>query len=172
MSCSIVSTAWGYQPKGYGFICGIKGGRFSPHAIDTHGSGLSTAVRLAVKELFDGGQDVYWTPQTFSVPRRLKEHALQGRLLYADLDAAPLDKLPIEPSVLWQSSKGRHQALWLLTKQLEPHDLELMNRRMTYSAGADRHCWDLAHLMRVPGTLNYKRETPEEVRLLWERWEI
>lgn len=152
---------WRDQPEGYGCV-----------AFGNKARGLWQEVFYPISELHaivlsaPDEADVYFCPLTFYQKKRRKEYVLKSRWLYADLDEAPLDKLPLKPTHLWRTSNGRHQALWGLADYVEPQDLEKWNRLMTNKSKADKSGWDLTQLLRIPGTHNYKRSVPEDVVLL------
>ena len=123
--------------------------------------------------------DLYWCPMLFSEDNRRTEVAKEEYCLWADLDEA--DPRNIEkrwrPSVAWQTSPGRYQALWLLE---DPEEEDLYgasqkgadNQRMTRMVDADPSGWDTTQLLRLPGWTNHKSqyevdgEFPKG-RLLW-----
>jgi len=115
--------------------------------------------------------DVYFCPNFFKRPRRRKDLVLPSRWLYADLDTVvPLDDDSLlSPTIAWESSPGRYQALWQMDKWLDPEQHSDLNRRLTYKLGADKGGWDITQVLRVPGTLNHKYTDVPLVKLLWER---
>lgn len=160
------AAVWAKQPRGYAFMGARYRGHWTFYAYDSHE--LKADPRdWELKE----GEDFYFCPIVFSKPERKREYAMPSRWLYADLDYAPLEELPLEPSCVWRTSKDRHQALWLLTREMSPEEIEQINKRMTYAGHADKSGWDLSQLLRIPGTINFKRNEPEKVELLWERWD-
>jgi hypothetical protein len=110
--------------------------------------------------------DVYFCPHGFSEPKRKKEFAVPPRVLYADLDEADPHLLKVTPSIAFESSPGRFVGLWIMDKEVT----EELNRRLSYSIGADKSGWDFTQVLRVPGTRNYKYSSEPEVTLLWEKW--
>lgn len=110
--------------------------------------------------------DLYFSPLTFTHPGRERDHAKPSRWLFADLDEARLDDLPIWPTIIWRTSGQRHQALWLLTKPVSPRIHEQLNSMLTYVSGADRSGWDLTQVLRVPGSMNHKYDPPQRVKLV------
>lgn len=80
---------------------------------------------------------------------------------WADLDSCPPSNLLVKPSISVITSKGRFQALWRLDRPVAPEIAEDISRRIAYhhkDQGADVSGWDLAQLLRVPYTPNYKYE--------------
>lgn len=123
--------------------------------------------------------DLYWCPMLFSEDKRQVAFAQEEYCLWADLDEADPRKIDKRwrPSVAWETSPGRYQALWLLA---DPNEEDLYgasqkgadNQRMTRLIGADPSGWDTTQLLRLPGWTNHK--TQYEVdgefprgRLLW-----
>jgi RecA-family ATPase len=111
--------------------------------------------------------DIYFCPQLFSKPKRLKEYALPTHWLWADLDPIHPDKLKIKPTIAWESSPGRFQALWLLDKEIPAEDAAQLSRRIAFSEGADKGGWDVTQVLRIPGSRNHKYKMAPPVKLLW-----
>lgn len=110
-------------------------------------------------------EDLYWCPVIFSEPHRQENLAQEEFSLWADLDEADPHRIEAQwkPSVAWETSPGRYQALWLLADPVE-EDLYGAaraageNRLMTHMLGADPSGWDITQLLRVPGWANHKPE--------------
>ena len=115
------------------------------------------------------GADIYFSVLSFSGARR-KENALPGNWLWADLDeTSPFDiEVEIRPTIAWQSSPGRYQALWQLSQEMSAKVLEQTNQLLTYKVGADKGGWSVTKVLRIPGTKNYKYEDAPDVKLLWD----
>ena len=112
--------------------------------------------------------DLYFAPCLFTEPFRRGTYALPGRWLYADLDEVNPNDLPdLRPTVAWETSPGRYQAMWLLRKKLPPEILSALNQRVTYFTEADKGGWSVTKVLRVPGTVSHKRAKPFRVNLLW-----
>ena len=110
---------WSYQPIGYGFLCV----RHTNTSWETRA--VTDTDELLVPE--DVG-DVYFTPNTFREPRRVRELMLPSRWLYADLDAVDPREFEerLHPTVAWETSPNRFQALWL-TQSLRPESHQKLN---------------------------------------------
>lgn len=107
--------------------------------------------------------DLYWCPSLFEHPRRQMEVAMDEHCLWADLDETdPRTIADYPPSMAWETSPGRYQAVWLL----QPGSGDLQgaswqggeNQRLTYYVGADPGGWDTTQALRIPGWLNHKPE--------------
>lgn len=102
------------------------------------------------------GHDLYFTPRTFRNERRVKESALSTRLLYADVDHT--HSLPVQPTYYWLTSKSSTQAIWVMKHPVDERRWEALNRAMTQICGADPGGWSSTKLLRVPGSINWKRK--------------
>jgi hypothetical protein len=124
--------------------------------------------------------DVYFAPNLFKVCKRREEHVKKSCWLYADLDtvnpreishlATRADKSireDLSPSIAWESSPNRFQAMWKLDEHIKRKRHKEMNQHLSYLIGADKGGWDITQVLRVPGTINHKYEEKPEVRLLW-----
>jgi hypothetical protein len=122
--------------------------------------------------------DLYWCPSIFEKKVRQLQHAMDEHALWADLDTVNPEEIDEQyrPTVAWESSPGRYQALWLITGG----DLQGAswpgneNQKLTYYLGADHSGWDTTQLLRIPGWDNHKPEykdanngNPVSGRLLW-----
>ena len=110
------------------------------------------------------GKDLYFCPLPFNEPKRSKASVSRSRLLWSDIDHA--DPYKVEPSILWESSPGRHQGLWILPKTVLPEEAAEQSRRMAYFIGADKGGWDLTQVLRIPGTHNNKYKEKPLVKLI------
>lgn len=181
---TLISRAWGKQ-KGYAFFPCVSG-----TAKD------KTERRLSYREgpaFFwprdkdkilehmrqHQGDDLYWCPSLFEEKRRVMELAMDEHALWADLDEVDPNKIDHEyrPTIAWESSPGRYQALWLITSG----DMQGAswpgneNQKLTYFLGADASGWDTTQLLRIPGWRNHKPDyrannggQAVQGRLLWK----
>jgi len=171
---SILNRVWGKQ-KGVVFISTKDRRRNSWRDHSFHWPEDKDKIADFVDKVGDD-RDVYWAPAVFKgkikkdgYPSRSKKDVKNLRYLYADLDTVHPSKCFIKPSIAWESSPGRYQAVWLLTRPVRPKDHETLNQRMTYAIGADKSGWDLTQVLRVPGTLNHKYVERPMVRVMWSR---
>lgn len=102
-------------------------------------------------------KDVYFSCYLSSCDDASKACALPTRTISADLDAADLATIPIQPSIIVKTSHERHQGFWILTEEATNH--ETLSRRLTYSIqDADPTGWPIGKKVRFPNTLNHKYE--------------
>ena len=124
----------------------------------------------SIIELVNKGRDVYFAPVNFHGPRRA-ENAMKVSWVWADLDFVHPEKLKLRPTIAWQSSPGRYQALWELSEHVPPEDAAECGKRMAYAEGADKGGWDITQVLRIPGTRNFKYPSAPTVELLWDEEE-
>lgn len=113
--------------------------------------------------------DRYFCPVVFSAPKRQKEYALPTNVLWADLDPVHPDDCRLRPSIAWESSPGRYQAIWFLTQDVDPNEASALSKRIAYADGGDHSGWDLTQVLRIPGTRNFKYDSAPEGKLLWAK---
>jgi hypothetical protein len=104
---------------------------------------------------------------------------LHADIDYKDHDLAPeeirrhLDQTLLPASLVIETGGGLH-GYWLF-HEAEPATpetivrVEAALRRLADHIGGDPQVAECARLMRIPGTRNYKRETPVAVRVLHDR---
>ena len=120
-------------------------------------------------------EDLYYSVAQFAKRGRRIEDVLPSVWLWADLDEVhptAAAKLGFLPTVAVESSPGRYQALWRLTREVSPGNLERLNRGLTYALDADRGGWDLTQVLRIPGTRNFKYPEAPLVKLMWHKPEL
>jgi hypothetical protein len=130
-----------------------------------------TEVSRRVDGCLRDGESLYFSVCQFTERGRAYETALPSHWLWADLDevdpAVGARALGLLPSLAWESSPGRWQALWRLRAACKPKLVEKVNAALTYALGADLGGWDLTQVLRLPGTRNYKYDSAPMVELAW-----
>lgn len=123
--------------------------------------------------------DLYFTPNVFLGDSRQKRFTGEEIVLWADLDevnpSVDIDSA-LRPSIAWESSPGRFQAVWLLESMADgASDPGGLNHRLTAFLGADPSGWDCTQVLRIPGRRNFKFNYWEEDshsvpgRLVWDK---
>lgn len=177
---AIISQAWGSDDnEGYCFFPWVEG----PDRKFQSKSFYWPDDRPEILEhmIAHVDDDLYWCPMLFSENKRRTEVAREEYCLWADLDEADPRKIDKRwrPSVAWETSPGRYQALWLL-EDPEAEDLYgasqrgADNQRMTLMVDADPSGWDTTQLLRLPGWTNHKAQYEVDGefpagKLLWNR---
>jgi len=110
--------------------------------------------------------DLFWTPVLYDGDRRVKELLAENRCLYADLDEADPRGFEkdhdLKPTIAWETSPGRYQALWVIDGDIVgAADEGAENHRLTYLLGADHSGWDGTQVLRIPLWHNHKAEYRE-----------
>ena len=106
------------------------------------------------------GRDVYFCAALMTTRDRRKELAAPVQTLWCDLDRdrdkrADIGRGP-QASVVVESSPGNAHVYYRLSSQIEPARAEGLNSRIAHAIGGDKSGFDLAQLLRVPQTHNYK----------------
>lgn len=176
----IISRAWGKQ-SGYCFFPYISGkARDKSERIQSYTEGRAYKWPKEKEEILKHlsqhrDDDLYWCPSLFEEPRRRMELAMDEHALWADLDRIKPDELDeYPPTIAWETSPGRYQALWIVTGDIQGASWPgRENQCMTYYLGADLGGWDTTQLLRIPGWHNHKPEYIQqfgeapEGKLLW-----
>lgn len=113
--------------------------------------------------------DLYFCPHAFKEPRRKKELAVPTKYLWADLDNANPRLIAPRPQIAWMSSPNRFACLWILKEIPTLEETEKLNKKLSYSVGADHGGWDITQVLRIPGTRNHKYPDAPYGKLLWQR---
>ena len=179
-SLKLISKAWGRQ-RGYCFFPYISGKAEDKKArIVSYTEGPAfrwpqDRDKILAHLAAHTNDDVYWCPSLFEGPKRRMELAMDEHALWADLDEVdPRQITDYPPTIAWETSPNRYQALWLITGG----DLQgaswagKENQRLTYHLGADQSGWDTTQLLRLPGWKNHKPDyrrngKPVQGKLLW-----
>jgi hypothetical protein len=72
-----------------------------------------------------------------------------------------------QPAIVVGSGSGDNvHAYWPLREPLSPQEAERANLRLAHAIGADRACFDVARILRPPGSWNHKHQPPAPVRAI------
>jgi hypothetical protein len=155
-----LTTLWsGYHETAYTFLS-TRDGRWINHAI--RGDRASQIVEFLQKfppELFD----IYFCPNAFDARRLLEDHALPTRYAWCDIDNADPRGYDPAPNILWQTSPGRFQAIWIWDKKQPGQLAAASSRGIVYKDGGDKGGWAVTKLLRLPGTINHKPQYQKPV---------
>jgi len=165
-----VDWVWMHQSSEHGFADGCANGGYGFISVKTTDSWRDVSFKYPEEEVVvpEVEGDLYFTPNLFVEDRRRKELMLPSRWLYADCDTVyPGSSQYPDPTVLWETSPKRYQAMWLCPVALKPREHQIINKRLTYMIGADKGGWDATQVLRIPGTRNYKYDEQPEVKLVW-----
>lgn len=155
-----LEKVWGPQGKGTAFISGKgKDGDWHEHPVKWP----TGEIVLPPKDA-----DIYFCPNLFKGGYRRIGEVKRSCWLYADLDETDPTTIDLKPTIAWESSSERYQALWQLDRHVRPEVLNNLNKRLTYLISADKGGWDLTQVLRIPGTYNHKYDDPVKVVVLWD----
>lgn len=161
-----------WQPTGWMFIAISEGDgeRFREIPINTNVPFREHL--LAVIEKYAHRRNLYFCPTIFKVDERKRQYAHSTIWLHCDIDGGDPRSFEQRPSVLWETSPKRYQALWKLDHCLTPRDAEACNRALARHS-EDGTGWDVCKYLRVPHTFNFKPEYHRpRVRLLRAEWDL
>lgn len=100
--------------------------------------------------------DQYFCPNMFSRPSRLAEHVRSTSLGWCDIDEADPAFFQPQPSLLWRTSPGRTQGVWLWDKMYRADQAAHYSKALAYRFGGDKGGWSANKLLRLPGSINHK----------------
>lgn len=105
--------------------------------------------------------DQYFCPNTFSKPRRKRQYALPTRFGWCDIDGSDPDAYDPWPSLVWETSPDRFQALWAWDTYHELDEAEGFSKALAYRHGGDRNGWTITKMLRLMGSVNHKLQYDE-----------
>jgi len=68
--------------------------------------------------------------------------------------------------LLWQTSKGKYQAAFLLDEYLNDEEIRKVQKTLIEVYEGDKNCKGASHFVKMPGFFNTKYEPPPYIRLL------
>jgi len=167
----VFATAYGNTT---GYMCVATRhpeGRFQEAFYEYPGEVEKAVVILRSKVLTE---NIYFCPQLVKDRKRVKTNVERVACIWADLDECHPRHMLIQPTISYETSPGRYQAIWALDSDVDPEDAEDISRRIAYyhvDQGSDRSGWDLTQLLRIPGTRNFKyglgTDAPKVLILGW-----
>lgn len=114
---------------------------------------------------------LFWTVNRFNGPRR-KEHCEQVLAWAVDLDSGTkltqLKKIkqgPIIPSAVIETARGHHA--YFNAKEGDPENYRDIVERLVEFYDGDKNAKDVCRILRVPGFLHWKGETPFAIKALF-----
>ena len=101
--------------------------------------------------------DQYFSPNVYARPSRKVGGVQISWLGWCDVDEADEFAFDPKPSVVWETSPGRTQALWFWDRPHTPSRAAAYSRALTYRHG-DKGGSAPNKLLRLPGSFNHKPE--------------
>lgn len=146
-------TLWQYEESAYTFIGTRLGDKWQDHPITGN---RRKRIREILKAHSAREYDIYFCPNAFSKPIRRKQYALPSRYAWCDIDDAHPHVYDPLPNILWETSPGRYQGLWIWRDVSEGVIAEQYSKNLVYRHGGDRTGWSITKMLRLPGTINHK----------------
>lgn len=173
-------------PSGGPYALGVLSGDFSTHWANDQDRLITVATKIS-----GNGNDVFFAPATFTSRNRKQAEATKVRAFWLDLDTREgkptaeyadkrdatvavfkfLGELGLPKPTLVDSGYGVH-VWWPLTEEITPDQwnpvaglLKAACQKWGLKADPTRTA-DIASVMRIPGTHNYKRGGKADIRVL------
>jgi hypothetical protein len=150
-----LDAVWDYEPDAFTFLSirRADGTGWRDHPIQGK---RTSQLRELLTRYPANRHDLYFCPNAFSEPCRLKQHALPTRYAWNDIDDDDPDQFKPRPNVLWETSPGRHQGLWIWRQASPGLTAEQYSRGLWERNGGDSGGWSVTKVLRLPGTINHK----------------
>lgn len=122
-------------------------------------------------------ENIYFGVITRSTNRGTKKDVCELVALWADVDAKhfggskakarkSIDNFPLAPSLIVRTGGGYH-VYWLLDKPIPAkNEHEIYLKAISVAINGDPACAEIARILRLPGTFNYKYNPPRPVRVV------
>jgi hypothetical protein len=116
------------------------------------------------------GREVYFCAHLLSrdadgVVKRQKPYAAPVLTLWSDSDQGVIPEA-CPPTLILETSPGRHHSFWRLTHAIDPETAESLNKRLAALCGVKNDGADLTQLLRPAGYPNYKYPDGPITRIL------
>ena len=164
-SKEFLNKVWGGYCNNDDYVCISIKGKGSWKDIMFKFSEFNNKIDHIFRKYSQEQYDLYFCPLPFNRKSRRKEFVKPCPILWSDVDKGTIPPY-LDPSILWESSPDRLQAIWLLNKKHSPAKLSEVNKDLTYFTGADKGGWDLTQVLRIPGTFNHKYDPVPQVELI------
>jgi hypothetical protein len=144
-----------YLPSEYTFITtrDQKTGKWKDHSIRGN---REQSIRNVLKQYPPDRYDIYYCPNPFSGPRRRAAFANGTRYSWSDIDKADPGAFRPRPSVLWETSEGSYQGLWVWKDAVPVPIAKQRSKNLWKLYGGDAGACSVTKILRVPGTINHK----------------
>jgi hypothetical protein len=121
---------------------------------------------LAALDALGGGHrvELFFTPATLSRSVAGNDSVTEIAVAWVDIDdpdrLVDLRRFAHRPHAVVASGSGGAHAYWLLDRPLSAARAESLNRRLAGTLGGDLASANRGRILRVPGSLNFKRALP------------
>lgn len=149
-----IADLWDYDAAAYTFIGTRRGERWRDHPIK--GSDRQAKVAAILAQNSPDQFDIYFCPNAFSQPHRRTDFALPSCLAHCDIDDADPEGYDPSPNILWETSPGRFQGIWIWRDTAEGRIAERYSHNIWRKDGGDKGGWSITKMLRAPGSINHK----------------
>jgi hypothetical protein len=163
-----LDVVWG-ERRGYVDLPSKVGQYWVPYHFRWHKDDTAHVTRRINAALRDE-ESMYFSAGMFRERGRNYEDMMKSSWLWADLDDVNPEQAAqsqLMPTLAWESSPDRYQAMWKLTRAISPEWHDRVNQALSYHLGADVGGWDRTQVLRLPFTKNYKYDPAPTVKLMW-----
>lgn len=183
---TLFPTTGSGRHQGYVVLAMFPSGVFSPDEGPTQIEWFawpSQKDQLVAYCLANNESDIYTSAALYKErgkEMRRADNIVHQWAVYADADSLDLRKVKAEPTMVVQTSPGRHHTYWV-TETDDPTRLVNISRAIAYTHaqdGCDKGGWDAGQLLRVPGTTNNKYNTFDgssfevNIKKIGDPWDI
>lgn len=113
------------------------------------------------------GAGVFVTVNQTDLTGRKSHNIIRKRAIFQDDDHCFDGAFPLKPSIVVQSSPGKHQRYWLISGKMINVVFDYLENVLIEHFGADPGCKDLARVLRLPGYYHNKDvDIPHRVEFL------
>lgn len=120
--------------------------------------GNSTEIQAILSRYDRHTFDQYFSPNVYARPSRKVIGVVMTRLGWCDVDNADPFAFKPKPSIVWRTSPGRTQALWIWDRPYSPAQAAKFSKALAYRHGGDKGGSAPNKLLRLPGSFNHKPE--------------
>jgi hypothetical protein len=171
ISIAFLHKLWSHHSNtGYVFLGTLErhGGRWLEHAVNL-------AEDFDFESFFARYSrrryDLYFCPNRFRRPRRQKQYASATPFAWSDIDGGDTSKCKPSPNLIFETSPGRYQALWLWDVQESTDRAEQYSQILANIANGDPNGWSITKYLRIPETYNHKPDYNRPlVRMVHHDW--
>ena len=174
----IVIASFGENP--------ITGGKINPMIRPFDPDNDSAIKEFIAERSMESNRNVYVSyalfPETHPVQKKGAESDVVAVFgLCADFDDPQagqyINRLPLEPDLVLETSKGRFQAVYLFNP-VSPEEAKQAAVSLKNFAGCDHGTADISHVWRIPGLLNWpnkkklaagRDDKPQQVRIVFNK---
>lgn len=162
-SIAFLEQLWDYPVQEY-TVMGVKSGDWwkDPYIKGDRARGIAEILTDYPPSRYD----IYFCPNAFDRPSRKTPYALSTNYGWCDIDDNDIGRYNPQPNILWETSPGRFQGIWIWREPAEGKIAEQYSRNIVYKQGGDQGGWSITKMLRLPGTINHKSDYNRPIVML------